>query len=248
MFDNEEGEEVVETPETETPAEEAPPAWDGSVDTLLTQPWVPEDARPHLEKHLTSHREALTRRDFLDRVFAEDDRTAALTKELETTKGELASLKEALGQATEKVSTYEAKEQDAAADREVQRLRAAYPDIFIEADEADETKWHRAWEQFYKLTEAGYTEEQAAKMARALLPPGEGAAAPAPGAGGGAPAPVVTPVAPAKREVAVPKSVQAASRSSNNPSVMVNSAEANENLEARIRRMEQEERARQGMR
>lgn len=244
MFDNEEGEEVVETPAEETTAEEAPPAWDGSVDTLLTQPWVPEDARPHLEKHLTSHRDALTRRDFLDRVFAEDDRTAALTKELETERAERASLKAALDKATEEVTSYRTKEQDAAADREVQRLRAAYPDIFIEPDEADESKWHRAWEHFYKLTEQGYTEQQAAKMARAFLP--EGAVAPAQGAGGDAP--VVTPATPAKREVTVPPSVAAAGRSSNNPSVTVNSAEANENFEQRTLRMEREERARAGMR
>jgi hypothetical protein len=229
----EEGDEVA--------VEETPAAWDGSVDTLLTQPWVPEDARPHLEKHLASHREATSRRDFLDQVFAADDRTAELTQQLDTTRAELTSLKEALGKTEQERDGYRERENEAAAGKEIERLKAAYPDIFTEKDEADDTTWHRAWEQFYKLLEAGYPEDKAVKMARAYLPE-DAASVLALAATPAAPPP------PAERTVVVPKSVAAASRSSSSPSVTVNAAEASEDLEARMTRLEREERQRLGQR
>lgn len=231
MFETDEvGDEVAEQQDA------APESWDGGLDTLLTQPWVPEDARPHLEKHLATHQEVSRRRDFFEQVFAADDRTAELTKQLETTNSELASLREAFGQATEKVSSYETREAETAVDRQLADWRTKYPDIFTEKDEANDATWHRAWEQFYKLIDAGYPEEKAAQMARVYLPETSDASTPA------APAP------PRERVVEVPKSVAAAGRSSSSPSVTVNAAEANENLESRILRMEREERARQGMR
>jgi hypothetical protein len=231
VFETDEvGEEVAEQQDA------APESWDGAIDTLLTQPWVPEDARPHLEKHLAAHQDVSRRRDFFEQVFAADDRTAELTKRLETTNSELASLKEAFGQATEKVSSYETREAEVDGDRQLADWRGKYPDIFTEKDESDDTTWHRAWEHFYKLIDAGYPEERAAQMARVYLPDTSVASTPA------APAP------PRERVVEVPAAVRAASRGSASPSVTVNSAEANENLESRILRMEREERARQGMR
>jgi hypothetical protein len=239
----EEGEEVaVETLD-------APAAWDGAMDSLLTQPWVPEDARPHLEKHLTEHRDATTRRDFLDRVYASDDKTATLSQELATTRAELTSLKEALGKTEKerdeykgKATTYETERSKAEEDKEFARLLETYPDLFTE-DGDDEAKWHGAWREFYKLVEAGYSEDKAAKMARTMLPErpaAEPAAQAAPGAQPAAPAPP-----PTERKVTVPPSVAGASRSSASPSTTVNAAEANETFDQRVARMEAEEKAKQ---
>lgn len=247
MFEFEEGGDDAPVEQSEAPAAvEAPAPWDGSMDSLLTQPWVPEDARPHLERHLSAHRDAVVRRDFLNDVFAADDQTAALAKDLETTRAELASLREAMGKTEKerddyrgKMTAYEEERDAAAREQQIIGWREKYPDIFTEKDETNESSWHRAWEQFYNLLAAGYPEDKAAKMARAYLPDD----APAPAAPAAA-APSPTPAAPARREVAVPKGVAAASKGSASPAVTVNAAEANEGFEARVARMVREEEAR----
>ena len=214
--------------------------WDGSLDSLVAQPWIPESARQHLERHLDDYATTRTRADFLHRMFEADDRTAELTKELE-------SLRQAMSAATKerddwrsKAADYETRVTEVEDDREFERLKAAYPDIYDDCrpDEKNKDAYTGAWPMMLDLMVRGYDEETAAKMARTFLP----ASAPSTTSAPAAPA----PSAPTPRQVEVPKSVAAASRGGNNPSSTVNAAEANESFEQRVRRMMREAQEREG--
>jgi len=218
-------------------SEPAPPEWDGDINSLASQPWVPEGARQHLSRHLEDFTLTRTRADFLARMFEADDANAEVSKEVD-------SLRKALGDLTQErdglrgeLDTYRQQVTEIEEDREYDRLKSAYPDIFDDcrADEKNPEAFTGAWPMMLDLMVRGYDEETAARLARSLLP----AAAPAASVAA-APAPAQSE----RRTVQVPPSVAAASRGGNNPSSTVNAAEANENFEQRTRRLMAEAQAR----
>lgn len=232
--------DTVDTEATESVASEpvasepAAASWDGSLDSLVTQPWVPEDAREHLNKHIEDYTLTRTRADFLHRMFDADDRTAELAKELET-------LRQAMGTASKerddwksKATNYESRITEVEDDREFDRLKSAYPDIYDDCRPDGKTPdaFTGAWPMMLDLMVRGYDEETAAKMARTFLP----ASAPAP-----EPTQAAAPAQPTRQ---LPPSIRAASRGGNNPSATVNASEANETFDQRVRRMMSEARDR----
>lgn len=227
----------VESVESAEPAESSSAAseWDGSLESLVNQPWVPETARSHLEKHLDDYTTTRTRADFLHRLFEADDRTADMARELETLRKAMSAAEKERDEWRGKASTYEEQFREVEEDREYDRLKNAYPDIFedCQQDENNPDDFKGAWPMFLDLTVRGYDEETAAKLARAMLP---AAAAPT------AVAPVES--APTKRQVELPPSIKAASRGGNNPSSTINAAEANETFDQRVKRMMAEARDR----
>lgn len=244
-MDSEIEEGAVETAASDTPvesfAEEAPATdWDGELESLVKQPWVPDSARQHLERHLDDYATTRTRADFLHRMFEADDRTAELTKELESLRQAMDSASRERDEWKGKASQYETRMTEVEDDREFERLKAAYPDIYEDCrpDEKNPDSYAGAWPMFLDLAVRGYDEETAAKLARALLPATSANQAPAVAS---TPAPTST-----KREVQLPPSVLAASKGGNNPSSTVNASEANENFEQRVRRMMAEAREREG--
>jgi hypothetical protein len=226
----------VESVESAEPADSSSAAqdWDGSLESLVNQPWVPETARSHLERHLDDYTTTRTRADFLHRLFEADDRTADMARELDTLRQAMSAAEKERDEWRGKASTYEEQFREVEEDREYDRLKNAYPDIFEDchADEKNPEEFKGAWPMFLDLTVRGYDEETAAKLARAMLP------ATAPMAGASAES------APTKRDVAIPPSVKAASRGGNNPSSTVNAAEANETFDQRVKRMMAEARDR----
>ena len=234
------GEAFSETPMestevSEPTADSAPaPDWDGSLDSLVSQAWVPDSAREHLSRHLEDYESTRTRADFLHRLFEADDRTAEMAKELDTLRQAMSAREQELNDWRTRASTYEEQIREVEEDREYDRLKSEYPDIFEDcrADEKDPENFTGAWPMFLDLTVRGYDEATAAKLARALLPATS----------------TTTPSAPAvaeqRREVALPPSIKAASRGGNNPSSTINAAEANESFDQRVRRMMAEARDR----
>ena len=224
MDENEtEVDEGADAPVEETthadPAEDS--AWDGKWETLLTQKWVPEAARPHLEALHKDFSERSTQMEFLQKFFDADDSTAAALREVE-------SLKTALGKAEgvqKEFDEYRGKVEEERTTAVFQRLRATYADIFDEKHTKQDEKgeWQGPWRHFYTLLDSGADEETAAKMVRATLPQ-EGP--------------------PKTREVKIPPAIAAANLSAHTPSATVNSKEANENFEQRAERMEREAAAR----
>jgi hypothetical protein len=200
---------IVDTPETtpavstETPAAapataavepaSAAPEWDGSWDKLDVQPWwksVPEGAR----KHFSTLKE---RRDYLDDLFKADDAVAPLQTEI-------GSLKEALGSKDAEIGTWKSKYEETAsrlsemeATSRLREIETKFPDIYadFEFDEKTGEPTGGALLRFKKLVDAGFADDEAAKMVRATMP----AAAPAPEA----------PKPPAPRDVKPPPSVAA---------------------------------------
>lgn len=226
----------VESVESTEPAESGASSseWDGSIESLVSQPWVPEAAREHLSRHLDDYTSTRTRADFLHRLFEADDRTADMARELETLRQAMSAAEKERDEWRGKASTYEEQFREVEEDREYDRLKNAYPDIFddCQQDEQNPENFKGAWPMFLDLTVRGYDEETAAKLARAMLP------APAPTAG------AAVESTPAKRDVAIPPSVKAASRGGNNPSSTVNAAEANESFDQRVKRLMAEARDR----
>lgn len=234
------GEAFSETPmestETSEPTADSTPApdWDGSLDSLVSQAWVPDSAREHLSRHLEDYESTRTRADFLHRLFEADDRTAEMAKELDTLRQAMSAREQELNDWRTRASTYEEQIREVEEDREYDRLKSQYPDIFEDChpDEQNPENFKGAWPMFLDLTVRGYDEETAAKLARALLPATS----------------ATTPSAPAvaeqRREVALPPSIKAASRGGNNPSSTINAAEANESFDQRVRRMMAEARDR----
>lgn len=205
--------------------------WDGNVDSLLTQPWIPENAREHLSRHLDEYTMTRTRADFLHRMFEADDRTAEMTRELESLRQAMNGLNKERDEWRGRASEYESKIMEAEDDREFERLKGSYPDIFDDCkpDEKDSEKYVGAWPMFLDLMVRGYDEDTAVRLARSLLPNQQIQAA---------------STAPQKREVQVPPAIAAASKGGNNPSSTVNAAEANESFEQRVRRLQSEARDR----
>lgn len=227
-------EAVATEPEVTEPvaSEAAPPEWDGDIQSLSQQPWVPEGARQHLERHLEDFTLTRTRADFLARMFEADDANAEVSKEVE-------SLRKALGDLTSErdglrgeLDTYRQQVTEIEEDREYNRLKGAYPDIFddCKVDEKNPDAYTGAWPMLLDLMVRGYDEDTAVRLARSLIPSQQTST----------PAPVATE----RRSVQVPPSVAAASRGGSNPSSTVNAAEANENFEQRTRRLMEEARAR----
>lgn len=222
---------VEATPEPA--AVEAPPEWDGDINSLVSQPWVPESARAHLSRHLEEVESARTRADFLTRMFDADDANAEVSKELESLRKSLGDLTQERDGLRGELDTYRQQVMEIEEDREYDRLKAAYPDIFDDCrtDEKNPDAYTGAWPMLLDLMVRGYDEDTAARLARSLLP-----AAPA--------APAAPQAQSERRQVQVPPSVAAASRGGSNPSSTVNAAEANENFEQRTRRLMDEARAR----
>jgi chromosome segregation ATPase len=244
-FENEEGVEEVDGGEGVdlAPAGDVA-AWDGSLDTLDAQPWVPEEARSHIARHREEYTTTKSRTDFLDRMFAADDRTAELTKVLSEREGELASLKKALEDTGKdrdalrgRITGYESEREEAQREQQFTHLKTNYADIYADCheDPKDSENFTGAWPTFIDLLVKGYSEDMAAKLARGMLaaPAQAGAGEAAPGA-----------FAPRTRQVVVPPSVAAASRTTNSPTNVVNAAEASEDFDKRARRLENEARAR----
>lgn len=231
--DTEATESVASEP---TASEPAAASWDGSIDSLVTQPWVPEEAREHLNKHIEDYTLTRTRADFLHRMFDADDRTAELAKELETLRQAMSTASKERDDWKSKATSYESRIAEVEDDREFDRLKSAYPDIYDDCrpDDKNPDAFTGAWPMMLDLMVRGYDEETAAKMARTFLP--ASASAPAP-----EPAPAAAPQQPTKQ---LPPSIRAASRGGNNPSATVNAAEANETFDQRVRRMMAEARDR----
>lgn len=231
--DTEATESVASEP---TASEPAAASWDGSIDSLVTQPWVPEEAREHLNKHIEDYTLTRTRADFLHRMFDADDRTAELAKELETLRQAMSTASKERDDWKSKATSYESRITEVEDDREFDRLKSAYPDIYDDCrpDDKNPDAFTGAWPMMLDLMVRGYDEETAAKMARTFLP--ASASAPAP-----EPAPAAAPSQPTKQ---LPPSIRAASRGGNNPSATVNAAEANETFDQRVRRMMAEARDR----
>lgn len=229
----------MESPASE-PAEAPAAEWDGSIDSLVSQPWVPESARQHLERHLDDYSTTRTRADFLHRMFEADDRTAELAKELDSLRQAMEAASKERDEWRGKASEYETRILEVEDDREFDRLKNAYPDIYDDCrpDEKNPDNYTGAWPMFLDLAVRGYDEETAAKLARALLPAQTIAPATAPS--------TATASSTTKREVQLPPSVRAASKGGNNPSSTVNAAEANESFDQRVRRMMAEAREREG--
>lgn len=235
-------EAATDTPmESPSDASDTPTAtdWDGNIESLVSQPWVPDSAREHLTKHLDEYSTTRTRADFLHRMFEADDRTAELAKELESLRQAMDSASKERDEWKGKASQYETRIMEVEDDREFERLKSAYPDIYDDCrpDEKNPDNYTGAWPMFLDLAVRGYDEETAAKLARALLPTQTSA-----------PTTAMATAVPAatRREVQLPPSVLAASKGGNNPSSTVNAAEANESFDQRVRRMMAEAREREG--
>lgn len=216
---------------------EAAAEWDGKDWSALDkQPWwtqVPESAR----KHIT---EAHDRRSYLDRLFAADD--DGLRRDYDTTKAERDALKTERDALQQSLGAIEARTQQEADDREYERITKAYPDIHADVhpedpnDPASPLQKKGAWVRFCALIDQGYSEEDAAAMARAVMinkPAAAQAAAVA------APAAAVAPP-PKTRDVTPPPAIAHAGRGGNNPAATVNAKEAGENVKQRIRRLGKE--------
>jgi chromosome segregation ATPase len=212
-------------------SQEVASEWDGNVESLLDQPWVPESAKTYLSQHLDDYTMTRTRADFLNRMFEADDRTSEMTRELSSLRQAMdAAAKERdewRGRATE----YETKVMEVEEEKEFSRLQSTYPDIFddCKSDEKTPDKFVGAWPTFLDLLVKGYDEDTAARLSRALI--------------SNQSAPTAT-ATQGRREVQLPPSVAAASKGGNNPSSTVNAAEANESFEQRVRRMQEEARSR----
>lgn len=235
MFYEDEGTDGVETL-VDTPVADAPaPEWDGAWGTLDAQDWwkaVPESARGHLSKIHEEREAERTRASYLDGLFQSDDAQAALMKEAADAKAELATLQASLetvrGEArtnAERATTLEARIAEQAADAAYDALAAKYKDIFDDYDPKDETKG--AYTRFVKLIASGWSEEDAAQAARALLP-------------AGAPAAPVVAAPPKERDVKPPPSIAAANSGGNTPSAVTSIRDANEDFDARVKRLERE--------
>jgi hypothetical protein len=240
MFENEDPEgdvtDVVETPAAD-PVVEAP-AWDEKPETLEAQDFykaLPEKARAHLSELREEARVAKERATYLDRIFNSDDATAELQKVIAARDTELAGLKqslEALGAEStgyrDRATALEQRIADAEEDREYERLSTTFKDIHDDFKEAAEgAEASGAWAKFITLLNKGIPEEEAALVARALLPKVE-------------PAVVAAPAKPATREVKPPPGVAAASKGGNTPQAVVSLKEANEDFETRLQRMRRE--------
>ena len=221
--------------------------WDGadwSPETLEKVPgWktLPEPVRGHITKAHEERTAAKERQEFLDRLFnADDDKLrkehAEVLSERDSLKQERDSLKEAL-------SGIEARAAEEAEEREYKRLEAKYADIWqdIHLDEKGELLQKGAYVKFVKLLQAGFDEEEAAAMARAVMITKAQPAKPAEAA-----APEKPPEKPKVREVVAPPSIKQAGKAGNNPSATVNLKEASEDLNQRAARLikeaEEEER------
>lgn len=209
-------------------SQEVASEWDGNVESLLNQPWIPESAKTYLSQHLEDYTMTRTRADFLHRMFEADDRTAEMSRELDSLRKAMDGLNKERDEWRGRATEYESKVTEVEEEKEFSRLQSAYPDIFDDCrpDEKDPEKFVGAWPLFLDLTVKGYDENTAAKLARAILPS------------------AVPQNTQQKREVSVPPSIAAASRGGNNPSSTVNASEANESFEQRVRRMQEEARSR----
>lgn len=230
-------------PDTETGVDtsvstDAAPEWDGSFDTIDKQEWwnsVPEPARGHIAKWHTEGSEAKTHSQFLQSILDSDDVAKSAQEQIKAAQDELAGLKKSLGDseakikaAEERAKHAEARLSDTEADREFDRLEAKYPDIFKDThpDEKGDLQEKGAYMRFVKLLHSGIPEDEAATMARALLPKAE-------------PAPTVEE-RPKERDVKPPLGVNAATSGGNSPTATVTAREMNEDYDARAARMRRE--------
>lgn len=217
---------------------EASPSWDGSLDSLANQPWVPEDAREHLTRHLDDYASTRTRADFLSRMFEADDRASEIYKELESLRQAMDAASKERDEWKGRATEYETRFAEVEDDREFERLKAAHPDIYADCheDANNPEGFTGAWPMLLDLMVRGYDEATAAKLARAMI----SAETNAPSSSTQVEAPV--PASPPQKTL--PPSVRAASRGGNNPSATVNAAEANESFDQRVRRLMAEARDR----
>ena len=239
MEDNNlEGAEVQTDAVSDDVQVEASPSWDGSLDSLVGQPWVPEDAREHLTRHLDDYTSTRTRADFLSRMFEADDRTAELSKELDSLRQAMDAASKERDEWKGRATEYETRFAEVEDDREFERLKAAHPDIYADCheDANNPEGFTGAWPMMLDLMVRGYDEATAAKLARAMIATGAGSSA--------APAQVEAFVPEQSQQKVLPPSIRAASRGGNNPSSTVNAAEANESFDQRVRRLMAEARDR----
>jgi chromosome segregation ATPase len=229
---------ATEAAPVETPVEpvEAPIEWDGDIRSLTDQPWLPASARNHIERHLEDFSTMQTRADFLTRMFDADDANAEVSKELESLRSALGDITRERDSLRGEADTYRQQVMEVEEDREYDRLKSAYPDIFDDCrvDEKNPSAFEGAWPMLLDLMVRGYDEATAARLARSMIPSTQVSIQ--------TPAPVAE--AASRRQVQIPASVAAASRGGNNPSSTINASEANENFEQRARRLMDEARAR----
>lgn len=225
-IENEEGEGLDDTTSEapaggDAPASDAAPAaeWDGGWDSFESQPWakdIPASAKEHLRSRYDTSK-------FYRDIVDVDDRTAALTKEMdalrkslgeETTKykNEVESWKTKHGEAEGRFRALSAEvEQDRVSRREAE-LQNKFGDIYAtwKDDASDDEKANGPLAMFVTLTDIQkIPDEKAAKMVRAAFD------LPTPGA---APAASAQPERPKTRDVTPPDSVTLASRDGLNPS------------------------------
>jgi len=218
--------EVLSTPAADS-VTDAAPEWDGSDwSTLDQQPWwasVPESARGHFNQAHTERTEAKERADYLDRLFGADD--DAIRRDLESVTKERDDLKKSLGDIEER--TAEDKEE-----QEYTRLSTKYADIWADShpdpSKDGELLSKGAYVRFVELLSKGFSEDDAATMARAVMITKPAAVEAAPVETGGP---------PKTRDVRPPPSIAQASKGGNNPSATVNAKEANESIDQRRRRL-----------
>lgn len=189
---------------------DTPSEWDGTFDTLSTQPWytgIPEKARPHFQ----SWHEATSERDFYKKIADGDPDKSAYMAEREADKTRLADLERQLaeaGQSKKDLEELRAKITEEKVMQEFAEVRKTYPDIVDHENP-------KVFDAFMDLLEAGKSQAVAARMVRAEF---EIAPAPAPSASAAQPSGNTSASAPTKtREVVLPKSEQAMSDTSNTP-------------------------------
>lgn len=230
----------IETGADTSVSTDAAPEWDGSFDTIDKQGWwnsVPEPARGHIAKWHTEGSEAKTHSQFLQSILDSDDVAKSAQEQIKAAQDELAGLKKSLGDSEAKIKAAEERAKhaevrlsDTEADREFDRLEAKYPDIFKDIYVDEKTPGglldKGAYMRFTKLLHSGIPEDEAATMARALLPKAE-------------PAPVVEE-RPKERDVKPPLGVNAATSGGNSPTATVTAREMNEDYDARAARMRRE--------
>jgi hypothetical protein len=217
-------------------ADAAPaPEWDGadwSPETLDKQPWrkaIPDTAWSHITKAHEERTKSKERTDFLDRMFnADEDTVRRDLVAAQTERDALRTERDALKESLSGIEARTAQEQE---DKEYERLSTKFSDIWadIHPDEKGDLLPKGAYVKFVKLLQAGFDEDEAASMARAVMIT-KAAAEPA--------APAAPAGPPKTRDVKPPPSIAQASKGGANPSSTVNAKEAGEDLTTRARRLQ----------